>query len=82
MSIKDDSRKFDFEGIYTEITLHKSIEYTIIGGRKVIVSFVRLENEVVLTESFEPETINSHDLQVAGWQAILDNFKKYVEIAK
>lgn len=32
-----------------------------------------------IIEIFDPENINSSDMQRAGWQAILDNFKKYVE---
>jgi hypothetical protein len=30
-------------------------------------------------ESFEPEEVNSLELQKQGWQAILNNFKAYVE---
>jgi hypothetical protein len=30
-------------------------------------------------EAFEAENIHSHELQEAGWQAILDNFKKHTE---
>jgi hypothetical protein len=29
---------------------------------------------------FEPETENPVELQREGWQAILNNFKKYVEV--
>jgi uncharacterized protein YndB with AHSA1/START domain len=32
-----------------------------------------------VAESFEAENVYSHDMQRAGWQSILDNFKKYVE---
>ena len=31
------------------------------------------------SEQFEPENQNSIELQEAGWQSILDNFKSYVE---
>jgi hypothetical protein len=31
------------------------------------------------SEQFEPENQNSIELQEAGWQSILDNFKNYVE---
>ena len=34
---------------------------------------------IVVTEQFEPENQNSIELQEAGWQSILDNFKSYVE---
>jgi hypothetical protein len=36
-----------------------------------------VQTEVTVT--FDPETENSIDLQRQGWQAILDNFKKYTE---
>jgi hypothetical protein len=32
-----------------------------------------------VVETFEAESENSVELQRQGWQAILDNFKKYVE---
>jgi hypothetical protein len=32
-----------------------------------------------VVELFEAETENAIELQREGWQAILDNFKKYVE---
>jgi hypothetical protein len=37
---------------------------------------------VKIVESFEAEGTNSDEQQRAGWQAILDNFKKYVESNK
>ena len=32
-----------------------------------------------VSESFEAEDMNSIELQEAGWQSILNNFKKYAE---
>ena len=55
------------------------IEYTIGDGRKVIINFTNDENETKVVETFEAESTNSIELQRGGWQAILDNFKKYVE---
>ena len=34
---------------------------------------------VTVTETFDAEEIHDDEMQVAGWQAILDNFKKHVE---
>jgi uncharacterized protein YndB with AHSA1/START domain len=79
MAAKDDSASFDFNGIYSEIELHKKIAYSIEGGRKVIVTFEENENNTLVIENFEPEDINSIELQQQGWQSILDNFKKYTE---
>ena len=70
---------FDFEGIYTNIIEFKLIEYTIIDGRKVKISFEETQNGVEISESFEPENMNSEELQRQGWQSIIDNFKKHAE---
>ncbi len=79
MSAKDGSTSFDFSGEYTDVVLCKKLAYTIEGGRTVAVSFKEVENGVLVTESFEIETINPEEHQRDGWQAILENFKKYTE---
>ena len=80
MSAKDSSSSFDFVGTYTAVIKHTIIEYQISDGRMVYITFYDLLNCVKITESFEPESVNSQELQRQGWQAILDNFKKYVEL--
>lgn len=79
MEAKDGSMGFDFTGVYNKVELHKQIDSLLDDGRKVQVSFVEKDNETLVIESFEAETENSLELQKTGWQAILDNFKKYVE---
>ena len=79
MEAKDGSFGFDFGGIYDEIKIHKIIAYTMEDGRKVKVTFTDKLNETEVIETFEAETMNSIEMQQQGWQAILDNFKKYVE---
>lgn len=79
MEAKDKSMGFDFSGVYNTIVKPKLIEYTLDDDRKVKITFSEVDNQVELTESFEAETTNSNELQRAGWQAILDNFKKYTE---
>lgn len=79
MEAKDGSFGFDFGGIYDAITTHKYIEYTIGDGRKVKINFTAGGDKTNVKESFEAETQNSVEMQRGGWQAILDNFKKYVE---
>ena len=79
MASKDGTMSFDFEGMYDEVIPHQLIAYTMPDGRKVQVTF-HTENDITtVTEIFDPETENPVDLQKAGWQAILDNFKRYVE---
>ncbi|MNX28860.1 hypothetical protein D3C86_589750 [compost metagenome] len=79
MAAKDGSMSFDFEGVYTDVVGHSFIAYAMADGRKVTITFESLENGVLVTEKFDPETENSEALQQQGWQAILDNFKKYTE---
>jgi uncharacterized protein YndB with AHSA1/START domain len=79
MEAKDGSFGFDLEGIYDRVEIQKRIDYTLSDGRKVMVEFVVDGSKCKVIEEFEAETENSEELQRAGWQAILDNFKKYVE---
>ena len=79
MASKEGTMSFDFIGTYSEIILYEKIAYTIPDGRKVIINFENLNGKVTVTETFEPENMNSHELQRGGWQTILENFKKYVE---
>ena len=79
MEAKDGSMGFDFGGKYDAIRTNEYIEYTIEDGRKVKVSFAATDNSTKVSESFEAESTNPTDMQKSGWQAILDNFKKYTE---
>ena len=79
MAAKDGSFSFEFEGVYTKVDEHEFIAYTMADGRKVSVKFESQGNKTKVTESFDPESENSVEMQRQGWQAILDNFKKYVE---
>jgi len=79
MEARDGSMGFDFNGIYTNIKPNEVIEYTMEGGRKVKVIFEDLGGKTKVTETFEAENENPIEMQKAGWQAILDNFKTHVE---
>jgi uncharacterized protein YndB with AHSA1/START domain len=79
MEAKDGSFGFDFEGVYEEIKENEYIEYSIADGRKVKISFTPQEKATTLVETFEAEATHSIDMQRQGWQAIIDNFKKYTE---
>jgi uncharacterized protein YndB with AHSA1/START domain len=80
MEAIDGSMGFDFTGEYGKIEPMKRIEYTIADGRKVQILFVSEGDITKITESFEAEQLNPPELQKKGWQAILDNFKKYAEM--
>jgi uncharacterized protein YndB with AHSA1/START domain len=79
MAAKDNSASFDFWGTYQEILMHQTIEIILGDGRKMTVTFESTNDGVIVTEIFEPESENPFELQQAGWQQILENFKKYVE---
>lgn len=79
MAAKDKSASFDFEGTYTEVKEHELMEYDMSDGRHVSVRFEEEDGGVSVTETFDPESENSEAMQREGWQAILDNFKKYSE---
>ena len=79
MAAKDGSMSFDFGGVYNEVEPNKLLVYTIDDGRKVKIAFAANGNEVKVVETFEAESTNPIEMQRGGWQAILDNFKKYTE---
>ena len=79
MEAKDASMGFDFGGVYDAVRKNEYIEYTIGDGRKVQINFIADGDKTKVVESFEAETTNSIEMQRGGWQAILDNFKKYTE---
>jgi uncharacterized protein YndB with AHSA1/START domain len=80
MEAKDGSFGFDFWGIYTQIITNELIEYTMGDDRKAKVIF-QYENGITnITTLFEAEDENPKEMQQFGWQAILNNFKKYAEL--
>lgn len=79
MAAKDGSFAFDFGGTYDEVDEHQLIKYTLGDGRIVEVIFKSAGDNTEVTEHFEAEGTNPEEMQKAGWQAILDNFKSYVE---
>lgn len=79
MEAKDGSFGFDFGGIYDVIATNQLIAYTMGDGRKVEIIFEANGQSTKVTETFEAEDTNPVEMQQGGWQAILDNFKKYTE---
>lgn len=79
MEAKDGSAGFDFTGTYTEVTPNERIAYTMDDGRLVEVDFKQAGEGTEVKVAFDPETENPIEMQRDGWQAILDNFKKYCE---
>jgi uncharacterized protein YndB with AHSA1/START domain len=79
MEAKDGSMGFDWEGIYSNVEENKLIQYEMGDNRRVKIVFSDLDGATKVTEIFDPENTNPIEMQRGGWQAILDNFKKYVE---
>jgi uncharacterized protein YndB with AHSA1/START domain len=79
MEAKDGSFGFDFRGVYDSVKAQESIAYTIGDGRKVEITFIGNGTETKIVETFETESQNPIEMQRNGWQAILNNFKKYTE---
>lgn len=86
-SAKDGSFSFDFTWKYDEVVEYEILKYTlwemkdyfIDAWRKVEVHLKETASGVEITQIFDTEDENPHDMQIAGWKAILENFKKYVE---
>lgn len=79
MEAKDQSMGFDFEGTYDVIEQNNKIEYSLDDGRKTIITFLKYDNGVLVEETFDADNSASIEMQKAGWQSILDNFKKHTE---
>jgi len=79
MEAKDGSFGFDFEAIYDEIIEGEKFTYTIPDGRQVTVVFTEKDSQTDVAVTFDAEEQNSLEMQKGGWQAILNNFKKYTE---
>lgn len=77
MEAKDGSFGFDFEGTYTNIVEHQLLEYSF-GDRSARVLFEQVGESSKVTVEFDTEDENSVDMQREGWQAILNNYAKYV----
>ena len=79
MAAKDESMSFDLNGTFTAIIELKHLAYTLEDGREVTVDFRAVKNGIIIEQHFEAESENSIEQQLEGWQAILDNFKLYIE---
>jgi hypothetical protein len=79
MAAKDGTSRFDFWGTYQQIDPGKFLAILLGDGRKMQVYFESTKLGTKVTEMFEPEQENEIELQQAGWQMILNNFKLFAE---
>lgn len=82
MEAKDGSFGFDFAGVYDDVVPNQHISYTMGDGRAVSNEFADNNGATEITSTFDAENENPVEMQREGWQAILDNFKKYTESQK
>lgn len=78
MEAKDGSMGFDFSGTYTKIVEENLIEYSF-GDRTAQVEFTPGKKGITVRVTFDSESTHSIRQQQEGWQAILNNFTRYVE---
>ncbi|PAD71367.1 SRPBCC family protein [Paenibacillus campinasensis] len=79
MEAKDGSMGFDFSGVYDNVKPHTLISYTMEDGRSVEIAFRSEGDETKVIETFDADSAHPVEFQQAGWQAIMDNFKRYTE---
>ncbi len=79
MQAKDGSNGFDFSGSYTVVEEPEILEYVLDDGRKVRVEFTPVPDGTQILQTFDPENENDIEFQKQGWQAFLNNYKKYAE---
>lgn len=79
MAAKDGSFSFDFWGTYDDIIENELIMVTLGDGRKWKTTFASNGDVTEVVENFEAEDQNPHEMQQAGWQAILNSFKAHCE---
>lgn len=77
MEAKDGSFGFDFAGTYTAVEPCRLLEYSF-GERSATVQFLQQDAGVTVRVTFAAETMHSIEQQREGWQAILNNFARYV----
>lgn len=79
MEASDKSVAFDFAGEYLTVEEFTRIEYRIDDDRMVWVEFSVVDGQTRILETFEAENLHPAEMQAAGWQAILNNYKKHAE---
>jgi uncharacterized protein YndB with AHSA1/START domain len=79
MEAKDGSFGFDFAGTYTKIVDQKFIAYEF-GDRLAEIEFISTSEGFTVRVTFDCEIVHPVEQQRDGWQSILNNLKRYVEM--
>jgi uncharacterized protein YndB with AHSA1/START domain len=79
MEANDRSIGIDFTRTCAEVDVHSRMQCTLEDGRKWEIHFRAEGDATAFTEHFEADENAPEEMQPAGWQAILNNFKAYAE---
>ena len=79
MEAKDSSMDFEFGGTYESVVPERETVMRMDDGRMSRTTFEEVEGGTKVTTTFDAETTNPIEMQRQGWQAILDNYRRYVE---
>ena len=82
MEAKDGSAGFDFTATFTKVEPQQLIEFCLNDERQARVEFIYETDGVLVREIFDADSESDPDYQRQGWQAILDNFARFVENKK
>jgi uncharacterized protein YndB with AHSA1/START domain len=77
MEARDGSFGFDFTGDVLEAEKPNRLVARLGDGRSMEIQVSEVAEGTRVDEWFEPESENPLDMQQAGWQAILNQFKTY-----
>jgi len=84
---KDGMTSFDFSGRYDEVEPMRRIQYTLGDAsevftpstRSVETTFTPVPSGVEVVQIFDTEDSHTLEQQKAGWAAVLEHFRQYVE---
>lgn len=76
---RDGSMGFDFEGTFLDVEPGALLRFGLGPERVVTVEFTPVVGGTAVRETFTPEDEHPLEMQRAGWQAILDNYRAHAE---
>ena len=79
MEAEDGSAGFDFEGVYSAVVPMRKLVQTLADDREIKIEFVDEPHGIIVRKTFDADPGTPIHVQRGGWQAILDNFKRFVE---
>lgn len=79
MESVDGKMGFDLTGIIIRYEEENAFDYRMPDGRNVRHELNVQDGNTSITQIVDPESEHPVDMQIQGWQAILNNFKRYCE---